>query len=201
MKRIFFALLLCVTTASWAEVSLGANLHLRVNTDNDDTDFGMLVVPSLILTPAERIEIVPKAGFGVNTRIGEEDVTPGDNTINLDFQFIGGCGLFFRLIEKDPLRLSLGPDLTGFFGFGDDEDFDDSDVSGGGFYVSMPVHLDFLLSESFFIRSGVRVVTLGFHSWEVDRPDPPPPNDIEGDHFEFDIDSFLQPFFGFFFTF
>ncbi len=202
MRKAIALLVLSMTVVSWSEVSLGVNFHLSTRRPNGaNSDFSMQVVPSLMLTPTERFEIVPKFGFGARTPLGEMDVTPdvggidGRGISEPDFQFIGGCGFFFRLIKRDPLRFSLGPDLTGFLGFGEARN---NDFVGGGFYISLPFNLDFLLHNNFFIRTGFRAVNLGFHSWEIDVPNA---LDIEGDYFEFRIDSFMQPFMGFFFTF
>jgi len=168
MRNAFLVMLVSLSTVS-AEFSLGVNMSLTAG-QNRQGEFE--VVPTLVFHPTSTFEIDPRFGFNVN-RDGS------------DFGLVAGCGFFWHVVESDLYSLSLGPDLGTRFGFGDH--------SLAGFAVGMPVNLDLGLTDNFFIRLSVSVVSVGFNTNAGDR--------LHDDAMGISIATVQPPSMGFFFTF
>ncbi|MBD3347055.1 MAG: hypothetical protein GF401_18530 [Chitinivibrionales bacterium] len=172
MKKALGMLLLALACSLSAAPSLGVDFYLNVR-DNGDTDADLEIIPSLILMPSSRFEVVPKAGFNVDM---DEHGT--------EFGILGGCGFYFHLIESKPFVLSFGPDFFIPFGFGDD-------LFKSGIFMGAPVNVDLYLHRRFFLRAGLRVISFGI--------DITSQNDETDVHTDFTIDSVLEPLVAFYF--
>jgi len=166
MLRKFLTVLLCAfSVALQAEVSIGGQLMTYLKTEknvneandreNTSTTWEFKLIPSVIIIPGmSNIEIVPSAGMGVRMRSwdneNQQNPQEGDET---EVSFGGGCGIFYRAVEGDVLRLSLGPDCFLWFTNPDGDDNFIMDMTLG-----LPVDLDFLLTDRLFIRAGNRPV-------------------------------------------
>jgi hypothetical protein len=204
MKKISLILAALFPVIASADVSLGVDLfsHLtRENaeariagqdTENKTTNFQFGLRPSLIIEPADHIEVVPNIGFSIghwnHETILNDDVTNEEENTSIGIG--AGCGLFFRLIDGDPFRLSLGPDLQVWL---DNPDGENNDIFD--FTVGIPVNMDLMLSQKLWARFSARMVALGYHNIE------------QGDNAHtstvtfFDIKTILEPSVGFYFTF
>ncbi|MBD3321027.1 MAG: hypothetical protein GF350_08045 [Chitinivibrionales bacterium] len=157
-----------------AAPSLGFDVYLNVS-DNGDTDVDFEFVPSLILMPSSRFEVVPKAGFNID--MDEYDT---------EFGLLGGCGFYFHAVKSDPFVLSFGPDFYVPFGFGDNH-------FTTGLVIGAPLNLDLHLHRRFFLRAGLRLISFSF---EIDDR-----NDETDTRVEYTMDSILAPMAGFYFDF
>jgi hypothetical protein len=198
--KIFVIIILMLSLYAKAEVSLGINLSTNLTYGKTEkevpqgeeyervTTYALSMYPSAIIVPTGKFEIVPTLGFFViREKTVEEDVD-GEEREREDTRVGvgGGCGLFFRLIEGNVLRLSLGPDV--FVWYGDENDT--LDVS-----IGLPVNVDFLLNERWFLRLGSRLVAIRYIHEEQGR-------DEKTNSFTFfDIQSMLQARLGFYLTF
>jgi hypothetical protein len=88
------------------------------------------------------------------------------------------------------LRFSLGPDLFIWFYDLDGDNNESIDVS-----VGLPANVDFLLTERLFLRLGSRLVAIRYLYQKEGV------NDHTNSFTFFDIQSVLQAYLGFFFTF
>jgi hypothetical protein len=207
VKKLLAVLLCCAVSQAIAEVSVGANISTGLTTTRSDqtggggsgtpvqkiTDFHIGVTPSLILTPTDRIEVVPGVGFSVTTHHSVVNLPDGSTTgenSTTDFALGGGCGLYFRLVEAQVLRFSLGPDV--WFWFTDPDGNNNSVIDAS---LGMPVNLDLLLTDRFFVRMSSRLVTVGYN-WRQTGA-----NASSGTFTFFSIATMWTPTAGFYFTF
>ncbi|NLG17320.1 MAG: hypothetical protein GX556_08345 [Fibrobacter sp.] len=193
MKKITVALVLLYCLNSFAEVSLGINLQTSFSTTHTElfqerttSAFGFSLIPSVIIVPSDRLEIVPFIGYF--SSIMWENNENGDQTAkNSESGVDMGAGLFFRLFEADPIRFSFGPEL-GFLPSWSDN-FRNYDIG-----ISAPVNIDLLFSDSFFVRMSASIVDFGLHITDYD-------NDAKETRFRTGIQTQVTPSLGFFFTF
>jgi hypothetical protein len=157
------------------------------------TRFGVLVMPSVIIAPSYRLEIVPTIGFGVWAGSGKDEDAAGNISNEWDYTSFGlggGCGLFFRPVDGNVFRLSLGPDILVWH---DNPDGDDNDSVG--VTLGLRVNTDLRVTDRFFIRMSPRLVAVryGFRRHNA--------NDHTSTITFFDIATLWYPRLGFYFTF
>ncbi|MFC1476339.1 hypothetical protein ACFL5S_00075 [Fibrobacterota bacterium] len=188
-----------------AEVSLGINFSTSLDREvrkeevqqgeeyQRITTYALNLYPSLIIVPTGKFEIVPTFGFTLqkSKRVDEdEDGNEHERYDRTDIGVGGGCGLFFRLIESNVFRLSLGPDVFVLYFNPEGGENETIDVTLG-----LPVNVDFLLSERLFLRLGSRLVAIRY-VYENEGAD------AHTNTFTFfDIESMLEARLGFFFRF
>jgi len=196
MKKLLLFILV-VNGLTFATTAIGVDLLLNVSNDsrNPDgnfdrkrTELNTHLYPSIMIMPADRFELVPRAGFYVthfsqtnrNLNTGAETTSDGST-----YGVGAGCGFYFRLVEESVFRLSLGPDAE--LGFGWDSGRDDYwsfDTT-----ASMPVNFDFLITGNFFIGMCPRLASVTYTHDE----DP----GYDHNRIEFNVQSLWQPTFGF----
>lgn len=200
VMKLFIIFILMLSLCALAEVSLGINLSTNLILDKTEeqkqqgeeyertTVYELNMYPSVLIVPTGKFEIEPVFGFKIKREKTVKEDVDGEETESKrsSFGVGGGCGLFFRLIEGNVLRLSLGPDVFGWY----KEEHDSVDVS-----IGFPANVDFLLSQRWFLRLGSRLVAIRYVYEERGR-------DEHTNSFTFfDIQSMLQATLGFYFTF
>jgi hypothetical protein len=187
-----------------ADVAVGVNfatdLHNEshkvtagnIETDNRSSGFGIKVIPSLIIVPDSRIEIVPNVGFSFGHYATENRFNDSviNESSNNTVGFGAGCGLFFRAIDASVLRFSIGPDLQFWY---TDPDGDENYLIDAS--IGLPANIDLIFSNRFFARISSRLFRSGVvYSRNSDT-----------DHTTavtfFDIKTILSPSLGFYFSF
>lgn len=200
VMKLFIIFILMLSLCALAESCLGINLSTNLTFDKTErqvpqgeeyervTTYELSMYPSIIIVPSGKFEIVPTLGFFIiREKTVDEDVN-GEETERKDTRagVGGGCGLYFRLIEGNVLRLSLGPDVFAWY----DDGNESVDVS-----IGAPANVDFLLSRRWFLRLGSRLVAIRYVHEDRGR-------DEKMNSFTFfDIQSMLQAALGFYFTF
>ncbi len=194
-----------ISNAFSAEISLGLSLSTYLTRDANvrqvengevherTTTYNLDMFPSLCIVPSGRFEIVPVFGISLHKIKTVEEDEDGEETNrdeSREFGIGGGCGLFARLIEGRAFRLSLGPDVFFWVYNPDDNNYETIE-----FTLGLPVNVDFLLSERWFLRLNSRLVAVGF-THENEGPD-----EKTNSFTFFDIESMLGLNLGFYFTF
>ncbi|MBN1130756.1 MAG: hypothetical protein JXA71_17335 [Chitinispirillaceae bacterium] len=205
VKTLFATAVLLVCFQAYAEFSAGVNLSASMDRQVRKQEVGQgtqyqrtttsifNVYPSIIIPFSYRMEIVPTVGITIvkEKRVDEDpDGSENEQYNRSDMGIGGGCGLFFRLIDGDVLRLSLGPDLFLLFNDPDGDDNGWFDAS-----IGLPVNVDFLLSDRVFLRLSSRLVTIGYAKQDQGQ------NTTVSNVTFFDIESMLQARLGFYFNF
>lgn len=200
VMKLSVIFILMLSLYALAEVSLGINLSTNLTLDKTEkevpqgeeyervTTYELSMYPSIIIVPSGKFEIVPTLGFFIKReKTVEEDVDGEEKEKKSTRAGVGGgCGLYFRLIEGNVLRLSLGPDVFVWY----DDGNESVDAS-----IGAPANVDFLLSQRWFLRLGSRLVAIRYVYEERGR-------DEHTNSFTFfDIQSMLQAALGFYFTF
>ena len=205
--KIHFLVLIVVlfSLSSWAEVALGVNfstsldreVHKEETQQGEEfqriTTFDFNLYPSLIIVPTGKFEIVPTFGFTIRKEKRVDEDEEGNENERYDRTNIGvggGCGLFFRLIDNNVFRLSLGPDVFVLYFNPEGDENETVDITLG-----LPVNVDFLLNERLFLRLSSRLVAMRY-VFENEG------NDAHTNTFTFfDIESMVEARLGFFFRF
>lgn len=195
MKRLTVILVLLFCLNSFAEISLGVNLQTFFNNSHIDEiqerttrDFNFSIVPSLIIVPSDRLEIVPFIGYS-SSNSWEYDAD-GDKISESSLSGVYmGAGLFFRLFKVKPIRFSFGPQVhfTPFW-----NDF----FREYNFGVSAPVNIDLLFSDAFFVRMSASIISIYLGITDYDDN-----YDRGKTSFSTAISTQVTPSMGFFFTF
>lgn len=201
MKRpLVTVLVLCAALQSYSEVSVGLNLTSRSTsttekfriTETTSTETGtgtyeLGVRPSVIINVGENIEIVPFAGFSYNnwkaTQDGDVQQENGSSGFDL------GCGLFFRIIDGEILRFSIGPQFS--YGMMFPHESEQVTTLLG---LGAPANIDICFSDRFFMRASPVLVQFSFGHTRVDE-------DRSRSVTSFDIVTENGLSIGFFFTF
>ena len=197
--------LLLASFSTQAQFSVGVNLSTSLDRQVVKQEVGQgtqyqrtttsyfNVYPSIIIPFSYRMEIVPTMGFTLLKERRVDEDTDGDENERYnrsDVGIGGGCGLYFRLIEGDVFRLSLGPDLFLLYNDPDGDDNGWFDAS-----IGLPVNIDFLLSQRLFLRLSSRLVTIGYAKQDQGQTTTVSNITI------LDIESMLQARLGFYFNF
>ena len=203
--NVIIVFVLLLSLGAWAEVALGVNLSTSLDREvhkeetqqgeefQRTTTFDFNLYPSLIIVPTGRFEIVPTFGFTIRKEKRVDEDEEGNEDERYDRTNIGvggGCGLFFRLLDNDVFRLSLGPDVFVLYFNPEGDENETVDITLG-----LPVNVDFLLSERLFLRLGSRLVAMRYVFQNEG-------DDAHTNTFTFfDIESMLEARLGIFFRF
>jgi hypothetical protein len=177
MKQVIAALLLFFAVSTHAAVGIGFDASLMLNTESDrydvvnssdytirSTHFGLSLSPTLRLSLSPRFELDPYLIFTSEAwgskRIDENgDVSNrGDGS---SVTFGGGAGIYFDLLDKTHVRMSIGPRAGMLF----DPQGDRIWITGGGVF-----NLDVFVSASTFFRMGPRFLLLSLGIDTNDNP-------------------------------
>jgi hypothetical protein len=197
--------LLTFSVAPQAELALGVDLTTTLTHERDidenqnanqttkTTDFRFDIWPQVIIAPSDRFEIVPFAGVRFTRSHEVTELADGtEQSLDpvVDVGFGAGCGLYLRVINNKPFRLSLGPDAR--LDFLNPEGDDNSNI---GVSLGLPVHLDLLIAKRVFVRLSTRLVVMGYERNWVNQ------NHAIDTWTFFDINTVQQPRLGFYLTF
>jgi hypothetical protein len=181
MKKLV-SVVVFACSAAFADVSFGVDAFVQINLNGEVNETGpgeenvrerlyqLSVYPSLILEPAQRLEVVPVVGFDVTRFKRTREDADGNETTTADqtdWGTGGGCGVFLRIVDENVFRLSLGPDVRlRFAGFDDPDDHWSFATT-----VAMPLNTDFIITNDFFFRMSPRLaaLTYTFERWQDDN--------------------------------
>ena len=164
---LIFCVVALSAVRSFGEFSLGVNINSRLNNDfnqqNQDNrrsyvtytlnNFG----PVFLIDIANRIEIVPFFGFNLYRRSEYDNDDQTSLQRNWGFNF--GCGVYYRLINGEVFRFSIGPKI--FYGMTFYPDNTEELYQSGDF--SIPANIDLRLSDRFFIRTSPTILNVGYN--------------------------------------
>jgi hypothetical protein len=152
-----------------AQHALGLDAGLAITSDEDE-NVSLRLIPTLILDHGSSLEVTPYAGIAL------EETSPWfasdvwDNYVidgNTHLMLTGGCGFYFRLLDKEALSLLLGPDL-----FIEHYLYEDNGP-GDGWLLTLgcrcPVLFEYTLTQRFFmrLRCNAGAISLGFRHREL----------------------------------
>ena len=183
---------------SFAEFSLGIDFSSRFNNrfdsqseDNNskDINYDLSINPTFLIAVSDRVEVVPFAGFNFSHYNRYEDNESINDRNSFGFNF--GGGVYFRAINGDIFRFSVGPKLQYSMNF-----TADSDWIGLTTILSAPANIDLRLTKRFFIRTSLPLVSV-YYNLNNDTET----EDRYNGNFSFDIITTSSMGISFFFTF
>jgi hypothetical protein len=166
MKRFLAAgLFLFCTASAFAEVSLGVDLSTNWNNDhqqlNQNNDQGTVrytfnAGPRVLIVIGEKVEVAPFVDLSYSRT---SYYVNGDlRTLDRSWGYDAGCGVYFRLINGEVFRFSIGPRLL----YGMNFDPENTDFTQNLWYLSAPANIDFRLSDRFFVRASPVIAGVGY---------------------------------------
>lgn len=167
MKRILiFCAVALSAVQSFGEFSLGVNLDSKFNNSfskqNQDNSTNTLTYnlynfgPVFLISISDQLEINPFFGFHFyrqNTYRNDDRTA-----FQRNWGYNLGCGAYFRLINGEVFRFSIGPKIS--YGMTFYPDNTDNLYQFGE--IGMPANIDFRLSDRFFIRASPTIFNIGY---------------------------------------
>lgn len=216
-KAVLVLIVLCSATITFSRIGLGVdvwyNLSIQVDEDKDtgvsiedekrtDTDNNLTLYPRLVIMPTEKLELSPFILFGLaSSKEKRKDESGTNESKRTQFTLGAGLGIYFHLIRREIINLSIGPELTYsniFKPIYDDESFTDYDS-----YLNMsiaagaPVQIDFHITDAIHLRLSSNIITVSYMIYKYERFGKINSNKW----FDLDFKSFFSPSFGIFFLF
>lgn len=204
---------------SFAELSMGVDVQnlrsvsstLTIMNDSEQENISrnnsFILSPRIGISSSELLEISPFLNFGIS-KTAQIQKTDDDETESSLTQVSigGGCGVYFHLVRKELIHLSIGPKLQFNFAFEPVEVEADSTVESPydfyanySFGAALPVNLDVRLADHFGLRLSADLVSLTYHILKTEQEQLLTNQTIERTqkNIIFNIRSLFEPIFGF----